>query len=598
MPGTEVLAIPPVSPRATAKPWALRGVLEGNPFYVFLLGVVTYALYAPSFGFPFVYDDVFQIVQNDHLDSWRFLPVYFTRHAWSHVPGVPANFYRPFFLLWMRLNNLAFGHEPAAWHLTTILLHLAAAILVYRLAVELLQARGPALLAALIFAVHPVQVESVAWVSGATEPLAAIFFLGSFLLYLRSKREPSQVWTAASLAMFAAALLVKETATVLPGAIVAYELTLGCDQERSKLWPKILRALGRVIPYACVLAAYLAVRTLVLHSFAHSATTVPLGTSLLTWPWLLCSYLRLLVWPAGLSPLYDLNYVTRFTELRWIVPVLGLLAIAAAIVWTARKEHSPRILFLAAWFLLTLAPAMAIFCEALPAEGFHGRYLYLPSIAFGLAVAAAFGTWFERTHQGGQALAVATSVVFVAILAGVARHQLPYWASDYALFARACSIAPKNESAGLNLAAELVRHQDYRQALMVSQRTVRFNPQSARALGSAASCAFYLADYQLAEAYYARAVALDPSRANLQYYLGLSRLRLGSYAAARAALQAALQDNPQQGGVHYALGLVWAHSHQWPAARDEFLTELTNDPGNVAVKNALADAEGHIGPAH
>jgi len=596
MPGTEVLTVQPAASRATGGPAGLSRIFEGNALYILLLGVATYALYAPALGFPFVYDDIFQIVQNGHLDSWHFLPLYFTKHAWSHLPGVAVNFYRPFFLLWMRLNNLVFGHEPAAWHLTTILLHLLAMVLVYRVALTPRLGRAAAALAALLFAVHPVQVESVAWVSGATEPLEAAFFLGSFLCYLRGKPEPARLWRLASLGMFAGALLVKETAAVLPGVIAAYELTLGEESEQpaqKRVWD-VRQAFARFIPYAIILGVYLAVRWWVLHGLSHSATTVPLWSSLLTLPWLLCFYLRLLVWPAGLSPLYDVVYVTRFMEARCVVPLLVLLGIAVSVAWAARKEQSRRMIFFAFWFLLTLAPALAIFCLALPAEGFHDRYLYLPSVAFALVVGVGFEVWFRNTKRVGRVLAILAAVGAVGALAITTRHQIPYWQSNYSLFGRASAIAPQNEIAGLNFAAELVRNQDYRQALLVSQRAILYNPQSARALGSAAAAAFYLADYHQAEAYYARSVELDPTRGNLQYYLGLSRLRLGSYDSAEAALQAALRDDPEQRGVHYALGLVFAHTNRWQAACGQFATEAHNDPGNGAVQTALRNAEAHL----
>jgi len=107
----------------------------------------TFFLYSVAVRFPFVYDDVFQIVQNQHLESWKFLPTYFTEHVWSHVPGVPANFYRPLFLIWLRLNYLIFGHEASGWHLTTILAHLLATALAYLLAFRILKNRPAAFFA-------------------------------------------------------------------------------------------------------------------------------------------------------------------------------------------------------------------------------------------------------------------------------------------------------------------------------------------------------------------------------------------------------------------------------------------------------------------
>src|SRR5882672_7255768 len=105
------------------------------PFLV----AVAYFTYAGTARFGFIYDDVFQIVQNPRLESWRFLPHYFTQHFWAHVPGAAANLYRPLFLVWLLLNNQVFGHEPAGWHLATVLLHVGATVLMYRVAQHFLK---------------------------------------------------------------------------------------------------------------------------------------------------------------------------------------------------------------------------------------------------------------------------------------------------------------------------------------------------------------------------------------------------------------------------------------------------------------------------
>ncbi len=114
------------------------------------------------------------------------LPHYFTSHAWAELyPHVSGNYYRPLFLLWFRLNHAMFGLDPKGWHLTTILCHVAATYMVLVLVRRLAASPWIAFSAATLFALHPVHIESVAWVSGVTDPLMAIFLIGSFLAYLR-----------------------------------------------------------------------------------------------------------------------------------------------------------------------------------------------------------------------------------------------------------------------------------------------------------------------------------------------------------------------------------------------------------------------------
>jgi 4-amino-4-deoxy-L-arabinose transferase-like glycosyltransferase len=136
---TEPLSTP-ILPAATnaAKPWIL-------PVFALLC---TFVAYCRTLKFQFVYDDQTIILANPAIQSWHYLPQYFTRHFWAGVyPEGPGNYYRPVCLLWLRINYMAFGTHAWAWHLSTIFLHLAATFMVYLLARRLLQDAWPAALA-------------------------------------------------------------------------------------------------------------------------------------------------------------------------------------------------------------------------------------------------------------------------------------------------------------------------------------------------------------------------------------------------------------------------------------------------------------------
>ena len=151
-----------------------------------LVCAIAFLAYVPTLGFQFVYDDKPQILQNPAIRAWHYLPNYFTSHVWAELyPHVGGDYYRPVFLLWFRLNHAMFGVNPEGWHLTTVLCHVAATWLVFRLVRRLAASPWIAFSAATLFALHPVHIESVAWVSGVTDPLLAIFLLGSFLAYLQ-----------------------------------------------------------------------------------------------------------------------------------------------------------------------------------------------------------------------------------------------------------------------------------------------------------------------------------------------------------------------------------------------------------------------------
>jgi tetratricopeptide (TPR) repeat protein len=322
------------------------------------------------------------------------------------------------------------------------------------------------------------------------------------------------------------------------------------------------------------------------------------AASLLAWPWLLCFYLRISVWPATLSPLYDPLHVKATTELSFLLPMLCLLFLGCFLWRWTRKQASRLPVFCAAWFVITLGPALVVSGLALPTEAFHDRYLYLPLFGIALFVGSLLRSGLGAGSRLRTGSAAAAGIVLCAALAIVTHRQLQFWRSNYALFERASTVAPKNEIANLNFAAELVKTTEYQKALQFSRRAILQNPQSARALGSAAAAAFYSGDYRSAEAHYARAVEIDPSKGNLLLFLGLTRMKLGMHKQARQALLQACAAEPELRGAHYALGVIEAGSGNWQQARKQFMLELQVDPNSSAARSALAEADAQIRKQH
>src|SRR5271166_5207377 len=195
---------------------------------------ITALVYIATLSFGFVYDDVPQILKNPAVHEWRFVRQYFTSHVWAAIyPNTSGNYYRPVFLLWLRLNYALFGTDAVGWHITSLACHVLATWLVFRVVRQLSGDRTTAFLAALIFGVHPAHIENVAWISGVTDSLMACFVLGSLSAFLGFRRSGGTGWAALALALFALGLLSKETAIVLPAVILVYWLMVGRDRE---LW--------------------------------------------------------------------------------------------------------------------------------------------------------------------------------------------------------------------------------------------------------------------------------------------------------------------------------------------------------------------------
>jgi len=578
------------APRTQDRRWYLAAIL-----------VATALAYGVTLRFGYVYDDVLQIENNPRIKSVDYLPSYFTRQVWAQTQGQPANLYRPLFLTWLWINFELFGTSAAGWHFTTLLMHLLVVWLVYLMARKLLPDDGfSAYVAAGIFALHPAHVEAVAWISGVTEPLSSALFLGSFLLYLKAREQGwSPKWLGSSLALYAAAMLAKESTIVLPAVVVAYELCFPGPSESGAArkssgagWLKILAL------YIVLLALYLLARTNALHGLAHRISDIPTATAVLSWPWVLYFYLSQLLAPFALGPFYDIQFAHGFDITTLLLPVIILLAIGAGLWWWARRTKSNLPLFLGAWFLFTIAPALASFVVMSKYENVHDRYTYLPSVAFAVLVGFAWHGIFRssgRAVKSGKEFAVAA--LLLVALAALTWRQCLYWASDEALFARGIALAPKNVLARLNFASEMIKQRRFEAAFESANRAVEIDPYSALALNSAAESAYFLGNYPTTENYYERALQLAPPRVDQLFYLGLARIATGDYRGAIDALQQGQGLWPDSPGYHAAMGSAYAHLGDWAPARDEYKKELMLYPNSPGAAKSLAAVEQHLAQA-
>src|SRR5580658_2084062 len=148
-----------------------------------VLVAALFAIYSPALKFQFILDDL-RFTGDPRLQSSGHVWEYFTSFVWAQVTGGPLSFYRPLFLLWLRLNFILSGASPWAWHLFSIAKHVAVAVLLGLLVWKLLRDRVAALIAGALFALHPAQTESVAWVT-VPDPLMSAAVLATVLLYLK-----------------------------------------------------------------------------------------------------------------------------------------------------------------------------------------------------------------------------------------------------------------------------------------------------------------------------------------------------------------------------------------------------------------------------
>jgi Flp pilus assembly protein TadD len=581
----------------------------------------TLAVYLPTLRYQFVFDDPDQIVKNQAVHSASSIPHYFTSDVSPHASSDEVgNFYRPVFLLWLLANYKIGGLNPVWWHGTSLAMHLLATLLVYLLAFRMTRDEFLAGGSALLFGLHPVHIEGVAWISGVTEPLLAVFFLASFLCFIKS-REPAHEgksrrrgWLIASLGLFILALLEKETAIVLPVLIFFYVWIFessGAGETGSKLskasvaladarasdtHPQESKATGlfkpiaSALPYFGLTAVYLVARFLALKGLGHAITPLSLKTLILTWPSVLLFYFRLLVWPVGLSAFYDTPYITSLSVRDFILPAVAIAIIVTALYFWSRRSRL--VAFFCIWMLLPILPLfnLSVFKDG---EIAHDRYLYLPSVGFCILIAFAvrhFGFGSTRIH--GLRVTQLIILVGLACLLGIATwYQQAIWASDLSLSARGVAIAPRNVMAANNLGKELALRGDYDAAIPLFRQVLERRPKYWLANFNLGYVYYRVGNIPEAERYLRKAIEIDANEAAEQRFLGYTLLETGRVDEAETVLRRAIalqQDAPNQ---HYVLGTILKQKGDLDGARREFRLELTFNPKHAEARQEAAALE-------
>ena len=586
---------------------ARRTRLSNTHLGVALVLALTFAAYVGTIRHQFVFDDKGQIVENPAVKSWALAPSYFTEHVWKHnEPGAAGNYYRPVFLIWVLISYTLFGLNPAWWHLTTILVHVCVTLMVYLLARRLLKDQWAALMTALVFGLHPIHIETVAWVSGVTEPLLALLLIPAFLFYLNWRESDSsndanpiakrnrRMWLAASLAFYALAVFEKETALVLPMLVFAYEWIYSAHQSRMIAFVARGRNGIKVIaPYLALSIVYLSVRAVVLKGLGHAITPLPLLTIVLTWPSLLWTYLKLIVWPVGLSAFYDTPYVTTPGIGNLVLPLLAITTVAGLLWMWSRK--SKVVAFASALLVVPLLPLLNL-SVFFPGEIAHDRYLYLPSIGFSILVALALKRiGSEQIRLFGQPAFQVLAVIALTVLLGAATAaQSDHWASDLLLYYRGVTIAPNNDLVRNNLATELEKREMYDEAIMLYEQVVARNPSYWLASYNLGYAYYKLGRYDEAETCLVRSLEhnqLDPDQFTR---LALVRMKTGRLDDAAGLLRHAIEMRPKAAGYHYALGIVLKQKGETQGAISEFEAELVNKPDQTAAREQIAELKNKV----
>jgi len=543
------------------------------------VAAVTLLTYASTFTFGWVYDDVPQISQNPNL-TWSQTGYLFAHHLWAGLAVGEARFYRPLLMLWFVANKTLFGLNPHWFHVTTVLAHVAATVLSFFVARELLKSPEAALVAAAIFGLHPLQAETASWISSVNDSLAAVLCFCSFLAYRRAARGERQraIWWALAGMAFIPALLIKEVSVVLAG-VVLIDIWAGSSDE-PQLGGFGLRLRTAAGMYGGVAVVWFAFRSWILGS-AQGSSSVPWSTVVLSAPKIVLFEFYRMVLPVGLSPHYDFRPVES-VDAQFLIAFVALLGAIAPAIILAKRE---RILAVAlSWLLLPLLPSLNL--RWMNEDDFiHDRYSYISILGVALIFGAGYA-WMRKKWPQAQLVRPLTAALAL-ILAFASATQSQYWANDVSLFGRGVSIAPENEWAQLNYGAALSGRGKYADAAPHFVRSYELKP-GWRAADFAGFSYQQSGDFVQAEHWFQTAVQQDTSQATA--WFGLGQIALAQHQSGQAIefLEKAIALHPEAEGYHYELGRALEQASRPDEAVEAYAKELQLHPYQNAARQAVA----------
>jgi tetratricopeptide (TPR) repeat protein len=602
---------------------ALRAEVEGRPgisrwTVPLVVTIITFVAFLPALQAGFVtWDDDTNFLKNP---DYRGLGIEQLRWMWTTFH---LGHYVPLSWMTLGLDYVVWGMDPFGYHLSSLILHCANAVLVYVLALRLL-ALAPALeathrrrtlcaaIAALFFSIHPLRVESVTWITERRDVLSMLFMLGATLAYLRSTTRAGD-WKrqySISIVLFAAALLSKATVVTLPVALIVLNVfpLRRLTFDHGVFGAPVRRVLIELAPFFAMSAA-IGVLSIVALSPGDQLSLlakISLTTNGIVF------YLWKTLWPTGLAPLYEIPRDYDPLAIRYIIAFVTVLVLVVA-AWRARTRW-PAVTTAAAVFGIILLPLLGIVQNG--PQYAADRYTYHASPALAILVGAGLVTlpaargrfaamvagvalsvlavltwrqnaiWRTPTSMWERVLAVGESSI---ARTGIGNTLVAEGRTDESIahYRRSLELDPYSTEALNNLGVALARLGQFDEAIVQYKRTVDIKADHFEAFNNWGVALSQLGRFDDAIERFDRALRIKPDYADAQVNWGNALVRQGKPREAMAHYAAALRINAGFVAAHLNGGVALAQLGDAEAAARAFQRVLTLDPGNAEATEYL-----------
>jgi protein O-mannosyl-transferase len=531
---------------------------------------------------------------------------------WIFMTFPPGGHYMPMTWLTLGLDYVLWGMNPVGYHLTNLLLHVANVVVFYAIAVRLLYAARPALgvgvagrlggaVAAVLFAVHPLRVESVAWVTERRDVLCGLFYLLAVLVYLRACEGRTEeglwqrCWYWAVVGLAALALLSKAMAVSLLVVLLVLDVyPLGrLGGEPAGWWGARARRVWAEKAPLAVLS--LAAGVVTVAAMGRDLAIIPIAElsgldRVAVSVYSLVFYLWKTAVPLNLSPLYALP--ESIEPLSWPYLIAAAIAAALSVVAVLRRRQWPWLLAVWVSYVAILLPVLAIVQTGpqLAAD----RYTYLAGLGWALLVGASLAAWQAKgsTQRIQARRAVILAVAGMTAAGGLGAltwRQVHVWHDPSSLWSYALATHP-SAIAHYNLGVFLLGQGEVAGAMGHFQEALAARPGYAAAHNNLGFAFAQLGDLEKATAHFRQALAIDPDDAEAHGNLGNALARQGDLPEAATHLRRALAINPGDAEAHKNLGNVLALQGRLDEAIQEYGEAVRRSPADPEVYTNLGMA--------
>jgi Flp pilus assembly protein TadD len=541
-----------------------------------ILLILVFAIFGQTLGYGFVnFDDNSYVYQNPMVS--RGLSLEGIEWAFTHV--IAANWH-PLTTILHMVDCQIYGLWAGGHHLTNVLLHAACALLLFLILMEMTGRIWPSGFVAAVFAIHPLRVESVAWVSELKDLLSGLFFMLTLWAYARYARRPDSKGRYAMVILwFALGLMSKPMLVTVPFVLLLLDYwPLGRFQKVSQL-PVLLReklplfALSALSSVATVIAQKQAIEPI-----EHFPLSLRLGDALVAY----VIYLGKLIWPSRLAAIYPI------LDSGWpawqVIGSLMLLGALTAGAYVLRRRH-PYLLIGWLWYLGMLVPVIGI--VQVGQQAYADRYTYLPQIGLCIAGAWTAADWAGQRRERRAALGAVALVILCALLVA-ARRQTTYWRDSESLWTHTLECTRDNFVARTGLGLVPLQQGRPEEAIVQFREALRIHSAYSDAHDNLGIALAQLGRTDEAIAQYREGLVFNPADANARDNLGLALVQQGRAQEAIAQYRESLRINPANANTHYNLGVALFQQGQAAEAISQIGEALSLQPANPVIQNKLA----------